>query len=566
MISSKPKTVKQAESLLGNSVSKDFIDEFSLWLRIRHPLVFLQTKEESRLIDFLSLFCKAKGYKCLLWDCHQGLIDLESLHYVNIDDEKNTNEPTENIIDPIGILDYILDESKSAASNVEMIKKKSQEGIRGYIYVLLDYFRFVDENPEIERRLKSIGNLDGMLTTVVTGPQYTATNTLDNIMHLIEMPYPNRDEIKNQLYQVVNNVVSNKAEYKYLKDDAEEMEEQLIDSVMGLTLSEAQLAFSKSIVSEKQWNIKKILAEKKQIINKSGILDYYDVTTSIKDVGGLHNLTDWIFNRKMCFSKEAQEYGIESPKGILTIGLPGCGKSLVCKAIANSWGLPLLKMDFGRLFGSLVGESESNAREAFKLAEAVSPCIFWIDEIEKGLSGVESSGRTDGGTTSRVLSSFLTWMQEKTKPVFVVATANNHTAIPPEFLRAGRFDEIFFVDLPNLNERKEIFEALFNRKKLDVSDVDFGYLSSKCNNYSGAEIEKAINSAMIIAFADNKRKITQDDIEISLKSFKPLFEMRTDDFQDLRQWAKHRCIKANKEEDVQGIVNRGQSGGNLDLS
>jgi hypothetical protein len=224
-----------------------------------------------------------------------------------------------------------------------------------------------------------------------------------------------------------------------------------------------------------------------------------------------------------------------------------CGKSLVCKAISSNWHMPLLRLDFGRLFGSLVGDSEKNAREAIKLAEAVAPSILWIDEIEKAISGVSNNGRSDGGTTSRVLSTFLTWMQEKTSSVFVVATANDHSSIPPEFLRAGRFDEIFFVDLPNKQERIEIFEVLLRQRNLKSQDFSTELLADKSDHYSGAEIEKAIDNAMLVGFMDGKRKITTDDIAKALKEFKTLFEMRKSDFEELREWAETQCLKANEE-------------------
>ena len=228
-----------------------------------------------------------------------------------------------------------------------------------------------------------------------------------------------------------------------------------------------------------------------------------------------------------------------------------CGKSLVCKAIAGTWEMPLLRLDFGKLFDSLIGKSEERARSALKLAEVVAPCILWIDEIEKGLSGVQSSGRSDGGTTSRVLSTFLTWMQEKTAPVFVVATANDHASIPHEFLRAGRFDEIFFVGLPNETERKDILSVLLKRKGFKVKDFNIDLIASEnnTNNYSGAELEKGIENAMLVGFADKKRKIDEEDIIKALRGFKPLFKIREEDFDDLKEWVdRTQCLRANLDE------------------
>jgi hypothetical protein len=223
-----------------------------------------------------------------------------------------------------------------------------------------------------------------------------------------------------------------------------------------------------------------------------------------------------------------------------------CGKSLICKAIAQEWNMPLIKLDMGKLFDSLVGASEARARDVISRVEAVSPCILWIDEVEKGLSGVKSSGARDGGTTSRVMSTILTWMQEKTSPVFVVATANDQSSIPPEFMRAGRFDEIFFVDYPTLEEREEIFRVHLSKRKYKIKDFDVQSLADSSKYYSGAEIEKAIDNAMVVGFSDKKRKIITEDILLEMDKIKTLYDMRKDELKDLRTWAKGRCIMANR--------------------
>lgn len=229
-----------------------------------------------------------------------------------------------------------------------------------------------------------------------------------------------------------------------------------------------------------------------------------------------------------------------------------CGKSLCAKAAASLYEMPLLKLDFGRLFGSLVGESESTTRDAIKLAETIAPCILWADEIEKGLSGAQSSGQTDGGTTSRVVSTFLTWMQEKESPVFIFCTANNHNAIPPEFMRAGRFDEVFFVDLPNMTERREIYNVLLRRYNRKPSNFNLDKLAMETENYSGAEIEKTIVTALFEGFYEEQREIKTDDIIAASKTFKPLYDMRKDVFENMREWAEDQCRLASDPESAKG--------------
>ena len=537
---------KVSEATLEEMCSDKFKNDFTNMLRCRYPLFYVSHNEEKRLIQFLTHFCKVKGYECFLWDSYNGLVSLASGESVAglTEDLKNN---------PLAILDHIITEGRAFEKKKTSVQEKKEKGTNGILYVLLDYFNFIQPNPDIERRFVALSNLNTIVTTICTGPYYQATDVIENILPMMEFPYANKKEIRHALYDVVRG-----AERK-IPDIAKRtkvIESELIDCVTGLTLQEAQTAFSKSLVSCHDWDIPYILEEKKQLISKSGMLEYFDKPVSMEDVGGLKSLIEWIKDRKKCFSAEAEAYGIRKPRGLLTIGMPGCGKSLVCKAISSSWKMPLLRLDFGKLFGSLVGDSEKNAREAIKQAEAVAPSILWIDEIEKAISGVSSSSRTDGGTTSRVLSTFLTWMQEKTSPVFVVATANDHQAIPPEFLRAGRFDEIFFVDLPNGEEREEIFEVLLRIRNIDTENMNLPLLSNSSDGYSGAEIEKAIDNAMLVGFSDGSRPIDSDDILNALKQFKSLFEMRQSDFEELREWAANKCRLAN--EIPVNIVNHGQ--------
>ena len=525
-----------SKKMLDEMCTDKFKKDFWNMLRSRYPLFYLTTNEERRFIDFVTHFCKVRGYNCRVWDSYRGLSDLFSKEEI----AGTTQDLKAN---PFNILEYIINEARTYQKKKTTIKEQKEKGINGTIYILLDFFRFITDNPDIERRFKTLVGLNSPICTILTGPYYHSTDVLHNLMPVLDFPFANQDEIKHALYDVARGASK---DIPGLLDETKEMEEQLINSVSGLTLVEAQTAFSKSLVDDHSWDIPLILEEKKQIISKSGMLEYFDKPVSLNDVGGLKRLVKWIRLRKKSFSQEAAEYGLKKPRGLLSIGMPGCGKSLVCKAISSEWEMPLLRLDFGKLFGSLVGDSEKNAREAIKLAEAVAPSILWIDEIEKAISGVQSSGRSDGGTTSRVLSTFLTWMQEKTSSVFVVATANNHKTIPPEFLRAGRFDEIFFVDLPNTEEREEIFEVLMRLRNIDTTNLNTPLLAEKSKNYSGAEIEKGIDNAMLAGFLDNKRVIGTDDIIKALGEFKSLYDMRKGDFIELREWAEQRCLMANE--------------------
>src|SRR5213075_2059796 len=240
--------------------------------------------------------------------------------------------------------------------------------------------------------------------------------------------------------------------------------ERIVEAALGLTYVEAENVLAKSIVRNKTFDIPTVLSEKKHIIRKSGILEYYEAQESLDELGGLETLKLWLQKRRGAFTSKARDFGLPLPKGILLIGVPGCGKSLTAKAVGALWQMPLLRLDVGKIFAGLVGSSEENIRTVIKTAEAVAPAILWIDELEKGFSGTGSSGQTDGGITSRVFGSFITWLQEKTMPVFVIATANNVQALPPELLRKGRFDEIFFCDLPDREDRGAILDIHLRKK------------------------------------------------------------------------------------------------------
>jgi SpoVK/Ycf46/Vps4 family AAA+-type ATPase len=265
-------------------------------------------------------------------------------------------------------------------------------------------------------------------------------------------------------------------------------------------------------------------------------------------VGGLDALKSWLTKRTVAFTEQARAYGLPAPKGVLLLGVQGCGKSLMAKTISNVWQLPLLRFDVGRVFGSLVGSSEMNIRRAIKVAESVSPVVFWIDEIDKAFRGSRGSGAsTDAGTSARVFSSFLTWLSEKKSPVFVVATANDVSMLPPELLRKGRFDEIFFVDLPLISERKEIFKVHLSKRKLDWTKFDINRLAIASSEYSGAEIEEAIISAMFDAFYD-KKELTTEGVLASLQQTVPLSKTMSEDVDNLRKWAKGRARPATSAE------------------
>jgi len=424
-------------------------------------------------------------------------------------------------------------------------------GFKGDMLLILeDFHPYSDStsprNIRYLREMMRVDNYQGKYkkAIILSTPNKFIPEELSKELAVIEVELPGRDT----LAVLAESVIYNHSEI-CLKHD---VTPKVLDSALGLTVMEAKLAFSKAIIKNRKLTeeeIPEIIKEKEQIIKKSGLLEYFHQVEQLQDVGGLEDLKQWIKKRGNAYSDEAKKYGLNTPRGILLLGVPGCGKSLTAKAIANEWKFPLLRFDMGKVFGGIVGESERNIRYALDVAKTISPCVLWIDEIEKGLAGSQSSGRSDGGTSARVFGTFLTWMQEKKEPVFVVATANDISALPPELLRKGRFDEIFFVDLPSLNERENIFNIHLKKKQRDPKKIGLNIdeLAKKSEGFSGAEIEEVVNEALFLAYANSQKDLIQENILKCIEETTPLSRTMAEKISDLRQWAQKRARLASKE-------------------
>lgn len=404
------------------------------------------------------------------------------------------------------------------------------------LYVLIDYHPFI-KSPDIWRLLKDqfLEQKTRGITFVFLSAIFDIPKELERELVVIDLPLPSREELLQLLHEIA------KAAGVEVPVDPF----PIVEAALGLTVSEAENAFALSLVETGQFDPRVIAREKEQIVRKSGVLEIYSPDVGLDNVGGLAELKQYLKLRVAAFSPEAQQYGLPLPKGILLVGVPGCGKSLTAKALAAEWQKPLLRLDAGKLFGSFVGESESRTRVALQTAEAVAPAVLWIDEIEKGLAGVKSSGQTDSGVTARVFGTFLTWLQEKRSAVFVVATANDLAQLPPEFLRKGRFDEIFFVDLPNIEERKEIVSVLIKKYKRTPENFDIDMIASASEGYTGAEIEEAIVSGLFTAWNDGRRELKTEDIIQALRNIRPMSLGMADKLEALRAWAEHNARRAN---------------------
>ncbi|MBI9109364.1 MAG: AAA family ATPase [Spirochaetales bacterium] len=413
------------------------------------------------------------------------------------------------------------------------------------ILLLEDFHPFMtSENYQIVRFIREITRINSnqQKILIIQTPYIVNLRELEKEVPILELELPK----ENILRTILNNVLDELA-YDDKPNDDNEIKD-IVSASLGMSSVEAEWTYKKIIAERERLTISEItliVNEKEQIIKKEGILEYFHPDSDFNQVGGMESLKKWLNKRGKAFSNDAKDFGLTSPKGVMLLGVPGCGKSLIAKTIANEWNLPLLKFDLGKVFGGIVGESESNIRKALSLAETIAPSILWIDEIEKGLSGINGGG--DSGTSARVFGNLLTWMQEKKSEVFVIATANNIEQLPPELLRKGRFDEIFFVDLPSKEERKDIFKIHIERKKRDVRLFDIDNLAAESIGFSGAEIEEAVNEGLFIAYAQSQDLSTENIFE-ALKSTYPLSKTMKHTIEDLRKWAKVRARFASSQE------------------
>jgi SpoVK/Ycf46/Vps4 family AAA+-type ATPase len=484
----------------------NFEADLNLTLRARYPLIYIPSAEEERVEAVITNVAKSLGRSIFVWDFVDGY-------------QSNPNDAGMGKRNPLQALEF-----------VDKIPK-------GAMFVLRDFDRFLDD-VAIARKLKNLARKlkSEAQNIIVLASQINIPDSLSEFFSILEFPLPNPSELRTEIEQIACSV-----SYSNPTCDIQ-LDKQAIDDLVragqGLSMEKMRRVLAKAIAENGRLrpdDVELILEEKRQSIRQTQILEFYPSTTEISDIGGLDNLKEWLLRRGSAFSDRARKYGLPHPRGLLLAGIQGTGKSLTAKAISHHWHLPLLRLDVGRLFAGLVGESESRTRQMIQLAEALSPCVLWIDEIDKAFAGTD--GRGDSGTTNRVFGTFLTWMAEKTSPVFVVATANNIRTLPPELLRKGRFDEVFFVGLPNQEERSQIFSVHVSKyRPHNTRAYDIDRLAYETPDFSGAEIEQGIIEAMHIGFSQN-RDFTTDDILEAASQIVPLAQTAQQEIQVLQEWA-----------------------------
>ena len=491
----------------------DFSRRLNISLRARVTLIVVITPEEERAVAQIQGVCETwdPPRQCIAWDSVDGFSVIAG----------TKNFPNQSR-DPLTALD---DLSKTGEDAVVILK---------------DFHEFWN-NPQIKRRIRNFSQAFryNRRTIIIVTPTSRVPDEIRDEAVIVHFPPPGAAELSADL----DTLIATSGITCSLSSGGRE---KIIQAALGMSLNQARRAFSKAIVTRGTLDdndIDAIIADKKDILSTTDALEFYSYTETPENVGGLAVLKEWLTLRERAFTQEARDFGLPAPKGIALIGIPGTGKSLTAKMIADIWHLPLLRLDVGSLFGSLVGESEERTRRALALAETISPCILWVDEIEKAFA----FGSGDAGTSQRVFAHLLTWMQDKTSPCFVVATANNIAALPPELLRKGRFDEIFFLDLPTPDERREIFTVHLRKRKCIPAEFDLDILARESEGYVGAEIEQTIIDAMYRAFSEKMRRVTTEDILSCIHTQVPLSVSQRETVAALRAWlAEGRAQSASR--------------------
>lgn len=517
-----------------------FRDDLALTLRARFPILYVESFEENRVLAEISTVAgsgeQVRTVRAVhTWSATSGVVP-------------QNGAPASGTTDPRAALEWFRRLQGPA------------------LLVMRDLHAFLgdDRRPADPVLVRTLRDLASELqagavarTLILVSPVLRIPPELDKDITLLDFPLPTEPEIR----AVLDGMIAANASSGRIAIGVDDVgRERLAKAALGLTLNEATNAFARAMVNNGDLgadDVHSIMEEKRQTVRKAGLLEFESVDIDLDDVGGLQNLKRWLYKRNGSWLAEALEYGVSAPRGVLMTGVPGCGKSLTAKAIAAAWELPLVRMDIGKVFAGLVGSSEQNMRTAIRTAEATAPCVLWIDEIEKGFSGL---GSGDSGTSTRVFGSFLTWMQEKTAPVFVIATANKVDALPPEFLRKGRFDEIFFVDLPTAAERRDIWELHLTRRLLDnkaaglaITPELLDSLAEITEGYTGAEIEQAVIAGLFDAFSE-RRQMTGVDLRRAVATMVPLSVTQAEQISAIRGWAADRAVAATSTEDRAGYT------------
>ena len=519
----------------GSISSTSSMDRLKILINSSTPIIVMETVEEVRALTLVRAACSDLSLPIFEWTIADGLVRsggdvagaTRTLSAVS-HDGLAPKTAMYNTTDPV-----------QALANLETMTIEA-------VFVLKDFHRHMD-NPVVVRRLRDVGQKFSVnrRTLVLTAPAIEMPPELASLVEFLDMPLPDRDRLREIIRETYTRMAGTHS--LKLQLDANGVD-AMAGNLRGLTEEAAERAISQTVVGRLALStdcITDVLDAKKALLKRSEMLEFVDTTDDMSSVGGLDNLKRWLGQRRGAWDDGARQFGLDPPKGVIILGVQGCGKSLCARAVAGEWKLPLVKFDTAAVYDKFIGETEKRIQKVFRVAEGLAPCVLWIDELEKVFAGSgPDSASADAGVSSRLLAAFLSWMQERKPAVFVAATCNNVTVLPPELIRKGRFDELFFVDLPSVEERRQVFSIQLTKRKRNAADFDLDGVAASAKGFSGAEIESAVQTALYAAFA-RKQELSSQDLLTALSSTVPLSVTRAEEIAQLRDWASKRAVGAS---------------------
>ncbi len=545
----------------------DGLERLKVLINSSTPIIVMETAEETHAIGMVRTACSELNMATFEWTIADGLVrsgsnipaDARKSSIVTTATQTRTSlSPSAGEADRLAramLASHGADaatDGRGAASSIYNTREPVQalanmeSTTMEAVFILKDFHRHMDD-PVVIRRLRDVGQKfsANRRTVVITAPEIVVPAELTTLVEYFNLPLPDRERMHDIIRETFTRL--SKTYTLKLQLDAAGVD-AVAANLRGLTEEEAERATSQALVSRYalcQETVTDVLEAKKQLLRHSGMLEFIDASDNMAAVGGLENLKHWLAQRRGAWEDSAREFGLEAPHGVIILGVQGCGKSLCARAVAGEWNLPLVKFDTAAVYDKYIGETEKRIRKVFQVAEGLAPCVLWIDELEKVFAGSgPDSASADAGVSSRLLASFLSWMQDRKAPVFVAATCNNVTVLPPELIRKGRFDELFFVDLPNQAERKQIFAIQLTKRKRNAADFDLDQVATAAEAYSGAEIDAAVQTALFAAYAE-KMPLTTQSLLHALAQTVPLSTTRAEEVQALRTWAHTRAVRAS---------------------
>jgi ATP-dependent 26S proteasome regulatory subunit len=539
--------IVREQLLTGQTDMDKVLDRLKVLIDSSTPIVVMETVEEVRAVRMVRVACAALNLAAFEWTIASGLA-------------RSGANPAAPAIETGafvpggyrgGEVSDLAENAKALYDSREPAKMLANlEGISiEAAFILKDLQRHMDD-PVVVRRLRDVGQkfATNRRTVVLTAPKISIPPELASLVEFLELPLPDRQRLRQIIDEVVVRISKTHTLQRRLEPSGLDA---MAENLRGLTEEEAERAISQALVTRYALcpeTVTDVLEAKKGLLKRSEMLDFVEASDTLASVGGLDNLKRFLAQRRGSWEETAREFGLDPPRGVIILGVQGCGKSMCARAIAGEWKLPLVKFDTAAVYDKYIGETEKRIQKVFQVAEGLAPCVLWIDELEKVFAGSgPDSASADAGVSSRLLASFLSWMQDRKAPVFVAATCNNVNALPPELIRKGRFDELFFVDLPNQAERKQIFAIQLSKRKRTPAEFSLDQVSAAARGFSGAEIESVVQTALYVAYSQKQQLATQHLLD-AIKGTVPLSTTRAEEIDALREWAEKRAVPASVPE------------------